>query len=245
MHRSKENYLLKGKVRARSLVDAVTEKLEQAIVNGTLKPGSKLKEQVLAQSLGVSRGAFREAIRRLEGRKLLQRLPNIGVRVAVLSLQEVEEILQVQEALQGMACRLAAQNMSHGEIEALRQSLDKYKRKPSKHDDYDNWDLDFHTKIIAGSGNKLLSQMLREDIYLLLKVYHAKSTTTRERAMEVLADHRNIVTAISQRDGVAAEHLMRQHIQAARKTSLTLDSRPSGTVKKALAASKKRRSPDC
>ena len=234
--------MLKGKVRAHSLVDAVTERLEAAIINGTLKPGSKLKEQALAKTLGVSRGPLREAVRRLEGRKLLQRIPNIGVRVVVLSLTDIEEILQVQEALQGMACGLAAKNMDLGEIEALRQLLEKYKRKPSKQYDYDNWDLDFHSRIISGSGNKLLSQILREDIDLLLKVYHARSTTTRERAMEVLSDHQKIVAAISRRDPVAAERLMRQHIQAARKASLTLEPR-SGTGKNSLAASEKGRSP--
>ena len=215
--------MLKGKVRAHSLVDAVTERLEAAIVNGALKPGSKLKEQALAKSLGVSRGPLREAIRRLEGRKLLQRIPNIGVRVAVLSLREVEEILQVQEALQGMACGLAAHNMSKEDIDALRRLLDNYQCNSSKRNDYDKWDVDFHSRIIAGSGNTRLGQMLREDIDLLLKVYHAKSTTTRERALEVLSDHQKIVAAISNRDSVAAEQLMRQHIQTARKERLTLD----------------------
>jgi DNA-binding GntR family transcriptional regulator len=229
-------------VRAHSLVDAVTEKLEAAIISRTLKPGSKLKEQVLAKSFGVSRGPLREAIRRLEGRKLVQRIPNIGVRVVVLSLPEIEEILQVQEALQGMACGLAAQNMDAGEIEALRQLLDKYKRKPTKQDEYDTWDLEFHSRIISGSGNKLLSQILREYIDLLLKVYHARSITTRERAMEVLSDHQKIVAAISRRDPLAAERLMRQHIQAARKASLTLEPLRVGTAKKRLAASSKGRS---
>jgi DNA-binding GntR family transcriptional regulator len=234
--------LLKGKVRVHSLVDAVTERLEAAIVNGTLKPGSKLKEQALAKSLGVSRGPLREAIRRLEGRKLLQRIPNIGVRVAVLSLREVEEILQVQEALQGMACGLAAHNMSSGEVEALGRLLDNYQCNPSKLNEYDSWDLDFHSRIIAGSGNARLGQMLREDIDLLLKVYQAKSTTTRERALEVLSDHQKIVAAISKRDSVTAEKLMRQHIQTARKEWLTLEPPHSSAAEKGVSPSAKRRS---
>ena len=232
--------MLKHKVRVHSLVDAVTDRLEAAIVKGTLKPGSKLKEQALAESFGVSRGPLREAIRRLEGRKLVQRIPNIGVRVVVLSLKEVEEILQVQEALQGMACGLAARNMENGEIEALERLLDKYQRKPSQHVDYDDWDLEFHSRIIAGSGNGRLGQMLSEDIHLLLKVYHAKSTTTRERAMEVLGDHRKIVAAISRRDPIAAERLMRQHIHAARKASLTLEPTSPRVSKKAIPRSKRR-----
>ena len=74
--------LLDDKVQAQSLVDVVAERIEAAILSGTLAPGSRISEQALAASLGVSRGPLREAIRRLEGRKLLERTPNIGVRVA-------------------------------------------------------------------------------------------------------------------------------------------------------------------
>ena len=57
------------KIKPQSLVDVVTERLAEAIVEGTLVPGSRLSEQALAASMGVSRGPLREAIRRLEGRR--------------------------------------------------------------------------------------------------------------------------------------------------------------------------------
>src|SRR5688572_8345444 len=106
---------LGNKVQAQSLVDIVAERLEAAIISGQLEPGAKLSEQGLAASFGVSRGPLREAIGRLEGRKLLERTPNIGVRVAQLSLKDLNEILQVREALEGMACGLAARNMTDEE----------------------------------------------------------------------------------------------------------------------------------
>jgi DNA-binding GntR family transcriptional regulator len=118
--------LLDQKVQAQSLVDAVTERIEAAIISGALEPGSRLSEQALAASLGVSRGPLREAIRRLEGRKLLQRTPNIGVRVAALSLKDLNEVLQVREALEGMAAALAASNMTDAEVAALQGLLDKH-----------------------------------------------------------------------------------------------------------------------
>src|SRR5205807_2308676 len=118
--------ILKSKVSAQSLVDVLVERIEAAIVGGDLQPGSKLSEQGLAASLGVSRGPLREAIRRLEGRKLLERTPNIGVRVAALSLKDLNEILQIREALEGMACALAAQNMTDEEIAGLQGLLAKH-----------------------------------------------------------------------------------------------------------------------
>src|SRR4051794_24979282 len=116
--------LLTSRVRPQSLVDAVTERLEAAIVSGELAPGARLSEQALAASLGVSRGPLREAIRRLEGRKLVERTPSIGVRIAKLSLQDLSDLLVVREALEGMACALATGNMTDDEIADLERVLD-------------------------------------------------------------------------------------------------------------------------
>src|ERR1700754_4240461 len=123
--------LLDQKVQAHPLVDAVTERIEAAIISGALEPGSRLSEQALAASLGVSRGPLREAIRRLEGRKLLQRTPTMGVRVAALSLKDLNEVLQVREALEGMAAGLAATHMTDAEITALTGLLDKHGQQKS------------------------------------------------------------------------------------------------------------------
>ncbi len=84
------------KIEPKSLVDAVTERLEAAIIAGDLAPGERIREQTLAVEMGISRGPLREAIRRLEGRRLLERTANIGVRVAELSPQKVDQILTVR-----------------------------------------------------------------------------------------------------------------------------------------------------
>lgn len=211
---------LSSKVRAQSLVDVVAERIEAAIISGDLEPGSKLSEQALAASLGVSRGPLREAIRRLEGRKLLQRTPNIGVRVAALSLKDLYEILQVREALEGMACALAAKNMSDAELEALANLLDQHQRQKSVQEGIgyyqESKDFDFHFRIVKGSGNERLIQMLCGDLYYLLRVYRYKSSTKPGRAMKALQEHKEIVAALTRRDPVAAEQKMRQHIRNAR-----------------------------
>lgn len=212
---------LENKVQAQSLVDVVAERIEAAIVSGQLEPGSKISEQGLAASLGVSRGPLREAIRRLEGRKLLERTPNIGVRVAALSLKDLNEILQVREALEGMACGLAAANMSDAEIAALARLLDSHGKQPSVQEGkgyyQESKDFDLHFRIVTGSGNERLAQMLTGDLYYLLRVYRYKSSTKPGRATEALEEHRAIVAALQQRDGAAAEAAMRAHLRNARR----------------------------
>lgn len=212
--------LLQGKVQAKSIVDAVTERIEAAIVSGELEPGSRISEQGLAASLGVSRGPLREAIRRLEGRRLLQRTPNIGVRVATLSLKVLHELLQVREALEGMACGLAATNMSDEEIASLDELLAKHERQKAVRDGkgyyQESKDYDFHFRIVTGSGNSQLAEMLMGDLYHLLRIYRYKSSTKPGRAVEALQEHRAVVDALLRRDPVAAEQRMRQHLRNAR-----------------------------
>ncbi len=212
---------LGNKVQAQSLVDVVAERIEAAIISGQLEPGAKLSEQGLAASLGVSRGPLREAIRRLEGRKLLERTPNIGVRVAQLSLKDLNDILQVREALEGMACALAAENMTEEEIAALAKLIDSHGKQKEVREGtgyyQESKDFDFHFRIVAGSRNARLAQMLTGDLYYLLRVYRYKSSTKPGRATEALAEHQAIVAAITRRDAPGAEAAMRAHLRNARR----------------------------
>lgn len=213
--------LLDDKVQAQSLVDVVAERIEAAILSGTLAPGSRISEQALAASLGVSRGPLREAIRRLEGRKLLERTPNIGVRVAQLSLKDLNEILQVRVALECLACNLAAQHMPDAEIAALKQLLDEHEQQDSVRDREGYYEeaknLDFHYRIVNGSGNARLAEMLAGDLHYMLRIYRYKSGAKPGRAQEVLQEHRAIVAAIERRDPEGAEQAMREHLSHARR----------------------------
>lgn len=214
------NGILNNKVSAQSLVDALAERIEAAIISGDLQPGSKLSEQALAASLGVSRGPLREAIRRLEGRKLLQRTPNIGVHVASMSPADLYEVLQVREALEGMACALAAQNMTDAELKALSDLLEQHQQQKSVQEGtgyyQESKDFDFHFRIVKGSRNLKLAQMLCEDLYYLLRVYRYRSSTKPGRAKQALREHKDIVAALMRRDPVEAERKMRLHIVNAR-----------------------------
>ena len=213
--------VLGGKVQVQSLVDVVAERIEAAIISGALEPGSRISEQALAASLGVSRGPLREAIRRLEGRKLLERTPNIGVRVAALSLKDLNEILQVREALESLACALAARNMTDVEIATLASLLDSHGKQKSVQAGtgyyQESKDFDFHFRIVTGSRNDRLIHMLCGDLYYLLRVYRYKSSTKPGRAMAALNEHRAIVAALAARDPAKAEQKMREHLRNARR----------------------------
>jgi DNA-binding GntR family transcriptional regulator len=207
-------------VKARSLVDGITAQLEAAIISGQLAPGTKISEQGLARELKVSRGPLREAIRRLEGRKLIERTVNIGARIAKLSVGDLHDLLIVREALEGIACRYAATAMSDEEIDALKKLLEQHGRQTNIRKGVGYYqeakDFDFHFQIIKGSKNKRLVDMLCGELYDLLRLYRYKSSTREGRTKAAYLEHKRIVDALFARNPDEAENAMRQHIRNAR-----------------------------
>src|SRR6266571_1852144 len=84
----------------RNLADAVTERMRDAILNGSFKPGQPLREEQLASMLDLSRGPVREALIRLEREGLVQVRRHRGAIVAQLSRTDVEEVYGLRLALE-------------------------------------------------------------------------------------------------------------------------------------------------
>lgn len=204
-----------------TLSDGAFERIQNAIVKGDIAPGTRLSEQYLSAIFGIGRGPLREAIRRLEGRRLVVRIPHAGVRVASLSYEELIELYYVREALEGMACRLAAQNMTGDEIASMRDVLAMHEKHSGLQDNESYYqqegDLDIHYLIIQGSRNSALSELLCGDLYHLLRMYRYRYSSTPKRPQQAFAEHHRIIEAIADRDGELAELLMRRHISASRR----------------------------
>jgi DNA-binding GntR family transcriptional regulator len=203
-----------------SLVDQTFERIADAIVVGELKPGERIREAALAMQLGVSRGVLREAMQRLEGRKVVTRRSNIGVHVASLSEHDLHELFTMREALEGMAARLAAQNMTDDEICALEALLARHgeARELREGGGYfqGSADQDFHFLIVRGSRNARLERALCEELYYQLRLYRYRLSTRSGRAKQAFDEHREIVEALKARDPDRAEAAMRRHLANAR-----------------------------
>jgi len=202
-----------------TLADIASRRLAQSIVTGELAQGQKLNEAELAERFGMGRGPLREALRHLEGMRLVKRIPNAGARVVVLDRKTLSDLYAVREALEGMACRIAATQMSDDEIEQLRELLDHHeeqiKQQGGKVYAQSEGDLDFHFQIVRGSRNRMLMDMLGSEQYQLLRMCRYRTSRNAERTGPALQQHRQIVEALAQRDGELAEMLMRRHIQGA------------------------------
>ncbi len=201
--------------------DVVFTQLRQRIVEGDIAIGSKLSEPGLAKYYEISRSTLRDALSRLEGNGLLERKANVGYRVIGLSTNQLLEIFHVRESLEGMACRLAAQNMTTQQIEELKQLLETHQEneKLQQGQAYiqKEGDLDFHYLIVQGSHNHMLIRLLCEELYFLVRMYRYQFGMASPRAKRAFSEHHNIIQAIEDKDGELAEILMRRHISASRK----------------------------
>lgn len=213
----------------------LTEYLIEAIVEGELAPGSKISEPELAKRFQVSRGPLREALMRVEGLGLIERIPHIGARVTQLSPTKLVELYAVREALEGMAARLAARNITEIELAGLESLLSTH----STHIDqvegasyfHQQGDFDFHYRIIQASRNQQLIGLLCDELYHLLRMYRYQSPRSHSRPVEALEEHKFILRAIRQRDEELAEMLMRRHIACSRQLieqQIVLDAQQQG-----------------
>ncbi|MES2979882.1 MAG: GntR family transcriptional regulator [Pseudomonadota bacterium] len=213
---------------SRVLTDHVVEKLEALILGGRYRPGDKLREQSLAEELGVSRAPLREAIRTLEGRRLLERTPRSGVQVVSLAITDLENILMTREALEGMAARQAAENMSMLEVNALRKTVTALEARPQDAAGAvfsGGPDNDFHRLIARGSKNRWLESILVKDVYALLRLYRLQ-TARRPDVSESMGEHHLVIDHIHARDSDGAENAMRNHLRRARMRMVELFNSP-------------------
>lgn len=205
----------------RTRADHVTALLQHAIFTGELAPGDKLSEPELAMRFGVGRGSMREALHRMEGMRLVERRPRHGARVAEVGRPELIELYDVREALEGMACRLAATAMSDDEIARTRRLLDEHERRPDVRADTGYFQeagpADFHFRIVEGAHNAELAAMI-DHLSHRVRMFRFRSSHLEHRPRRALKEHHGILDAIESRDGELAEMLIRRHIRAARES---------------------------
>ena len=138
-----------------------------------------------------------------------------------MSPEGLISLYQIREELEGLACRLAAEQMPENEIDELRQLLDKHleTQRVREGESYyqEAGDLDFHYRIILGSKNQYLINMLCDELYYLVRMYRVQMGMNGPRVSRAFDEHKAIINAIANRDGELADLLMRRHIGASRK----------------------------
>jgi DNA-binding GntR family transcriptional regulator len=194
----------------------VTERLRANIVNGTLAPGSQLSEVELASTFGVSRGPVREALQRLIQEGLVRSEPHRGVFVPVLSDDDVRDIYLARDALESSAVRhIIATGKSPEAAEQLDRMV-KLMQDSEKANDWEavgQYDLEFHTALVASSGSERLQRMFStviSETRLCLGVL-----TAADARSDLVEEHRQIADLVREGRTDDALDVLKKHFDDA------------------------------
>ncbi|MGN0354154.1 MAG: GntR family transcriptional regulator [Muricoprocola sp.] len=195
------------------LRDVVFHTLRNAILKGELKPGERLMEIQLSQKLGVSRTPVREALRKLELEGLVLMMPRKGAVVADITIQDLEDVLEVRTALEELAVQKACDTITEEQLKELKRAANEFKRCAENEDILAcaEADMQFHEVIYGATNNKRLQQMLTN---LREQMYRYRMEYLKDKGMysALIEEHDMIRKAIKRRDKVKAGMLMRTHI---------------------------------
>ncbi|MDR5781817.1 GntR family transcriptional regulator [Caballeronia sp. LZ065] len=193
-------------------VELVTTALRQRILSGDLAPGEVLRQEALADELGVSRVPVREAITRLVGEGLLTKVPHKGAYVAELSIGEVQETFEIRLRLEPWLFSQAIPHISDADIARAEKLVNEMDQAESGLWGQLNWRL--HETLYLPAGRDITLQMLRglhdrSDRYFRFQVVQVP---IREQSHD---EHMNLVEACRKRDAKLGAKLLEQHVKTA------------------------------
>jgi len=198
--------------------DRVFDELKKDIINNMLLPGTKLKEEDIARTLGVSRTPVREAINRLELEGFVRLIPQRGAYVARATEKDVEEIFILRESLEGLAARLAAPRITDAIVDKLKTCVKGF---PESQDEmelfhaYSKKNALFHHTILGASGSERLIR-IASDLFDYSQSFLLSPVGFADRFSVYLAQHEEIIAALETRDSSLAGNLMSAHISRVR-----------------------------
>lgn len=200
-------------IAPRTLKENVIDAIRQSIIDGELAPGTELNQAQIAEKLGVSRGPVREALGRLEQEGLISVTAYKRVFITPLDRRYVEELYSVRAALETMALERSIERMTAADLEKLEQIVADMRSaaRDNKQQLLVNLDLSFHEQIVVMADHKLattLWQQLAVGVKRCIRTQHSSYTILDE----AVGTHPTIVTAITDRDKVAAVQILREHI---------------------------------
>lgn len=215
METNKDCTMMNLGARHQNLDQKAYEIIKSMILNRKLLPGQKIPQEKLAQELGISRTPLVSALKYLEQEKLVAAKPRRGFFVRLFTVDEMINIFELREVLDGLAARRAATFISATEIEKIQGFFQPFAGQAAIKDikGYAKEDRRFHKFVIAIGAKEFLKSML--DTYNLISYsYQLVASEGLVRPPdETIHEHMAMIAAICDRDGETAEELMRTHFK--------------------------------
>lgn len=197
------------------LSEQVYRNLVDSIANGSIPPGTELKEQHLAKQMNVSATPVREAIRRLASDGLVDIIPYHGAVVRALDQQEISDAYACREALEHLAVTECIQNLDEQDIQNLYDLIERY-RQASDSTDIFTASQQFDSYLYSLAGNQILRNLL-DMLKGIISRDRKYSSSNVERRHAIYEEHKLIIQALEARDVAAAQQAISTHIRNGRK----------------------------
>jgi DNA-binding GntR family transcriptional regulator len=195
----------------------VADVIREGIMEGRLLPGERLKEDMIAKELEVSRTPVREAITMLEAEGLLETQQHRGAQVRSYTPAQLEEIYDMRSILEGYAARRAATRLTQRELSRLRSSVERMEKlQPKDLEHLVQQNGIFHETILQAADSERLVTMVSQ-IRALPLIYQSYAWYTPEQLSLSLEYHQRVLSALEARDAERAEADMRHHLFNARE----------------------------
>lgn len=198
----------------KTLKDHVYDYISDEIRNNNIKPNEKISENKICEALNVSRTPVREALIELASVDILKREPRKGFVVKEVTLKKIKETYIILGALEGLAAKLAVDNLTKEDIEELESLIDEIDKSIDEKNYYQYYKLqfNFHSTINNASNNTELVKTIEN-----LKKSFIKQTYNMEHTNKEITDmlkitnneHKKIVELIKERDKEGVEDYLK------------------------------------
>lgn len=197
-----------------TLDQKVYDAVKSMIIERQIEPGAKILQDKLADQLGVSRTPLVNALKKLEHEKLIMALPRRGFYVRIFSKEEMLDIFELREVLEGLAARRAALYSSVEQLERFQRFVDKLQEAVEAGDlkTYADEDRHFHKFLVEIGGKEFLAGIIQTYNIVTFSYQFQDQEGLVRPPEETMDEHRMIVEAICQHDPARAEELMRLHL---------------------------------
>ncbi|MBN1315072.1 MAG: GntR family transcriptional regulator [Anaerolineales bacterium] len=205
------------------LVEAVYERLIQALIRGQIEPGERLYINPLAEQLNVSPTPLRQALSRMEGEGLVKTIPRRGIYVIKPTEDEVRDLFEVRLMCELFAIERAIQKITPEgmeQLERLVNEVDEILISENRSEwAYGQKDRQLHSFVVGLAGNVILSEW-HSNLRVQSLVIAQNPEITLERAEETSQEHHRILETLQSQDLEAAREAIRQHLIKARDAAL-------------------------
>lgn len=201
-------------IRRASLHQEVVRRVRDLIFQGELAPGARVPERMLCERFGISRTPLREALMVLAAEGLIDLSPHRGATVSRLSPDELDDMFQVMESLEGLAGELACARITDAEIEEIRGLHAQMRAHYESGDRLAYFQLNqrIHHRLVEVARNPVLL-----DVYTGLsgRIRRARylANMDSDRWHQAIEEHEEILATLAARDGARLSQVLKDHLQ--------------------------------